>query len=310
MLKVVFLGTPEFAAPCLRGLVEAGHRICLVVTQPDRPKGRGRKTVAPPVKTAADEMGLPLFQPVAIRSDDAIARIAGQSPDVLVVAAFGQLLPEPLLTVAPGGAVNVHASLLPRFRGPAPIQWAVIRRETETGITTMQMDTGIDTGDILLTAATAIQRTDTAGTLHDRLKDMAPALLIRTLEAMEKGRLKPRPQDDSLATYAPLLRKGDGLIDWRQSAGDIEAFVRGMNPWPGAFTRHEGKRLKIFAARPEPDEPSAPPGTVVEVSEAAIRVATGKGTLAVLELQAASGKRQATETFVRGYRLPENEKFH
>jgi methionyl-tRNA formyltransferase len=230
-----------------------------------------------------------------------------QQPDVLVVVAFGQILPQTLIGAVPMGAVNVHASLLPRLRGPAPIQWAVIRGENETGITTMQMDTGIDTGDILLTEKTSVLPDDTAGTLHDRLRDMAPALLVRTLESLEKGRLQPRPQNDTRATYAPLLRKSDGRIDWRTSAKAIEAFVRGMTPWPGAFTHHEGRRLKIFAARPEPESSCAPPGTVVEISEAAIRVATGEGTLAMLELQAASGKRQPVASFVRGYRLSEKE---
>lgn len=307
MLNIVFLGTPDFAVPCLCELFHAGHRLRLVVTQPDRPKGRGRKTVPPPVKTAAEKLRLPVLQPSSIREEEALGQIFEQQPDVLVVVAFGQILPQTLIAAVPMGAVNVHASLLPRLRGPAPIQWAVIRGENETGVTTMQMDTGIDTGDILLTETTSVLPDDTAGTLHDRLRDMAPSLLVRTLESLETGRLQPKPQNDTLATYAPLLRKGDGRIDWRTSAKAIEAFVRGMTPWPGAFTHHEGRRLKIFAARPEPEAPCAPPGTVVEISEAAIRVATGEGTLAVLELQAASGKRQPVASFVRGYRLSEKE---
>jgi methionyl-tRNA formyltransferase len=249
-------------------------------------------------------MGLTVYQPERFRSEESQERMANASPDVLVVVAFGRILPASLLEVPPLGAINVHASLLPRWRGAAPIQWAVAEGDKETGVTTMQMGAGLDTGDILLQRRTAIGPAETAGMLHDRLADMAAPLLVETLQKAREGRLSPRPQDDSRATTAPQLKKEDGRIDWSRSARRLEAFVRGMTPWPGAFTFHGGLRLKIFSCRPEAMTESALPGTVVWSDGGVLQVATGDGALTVLEIQAASGRRMTVAAFLQGYRLP------
>ena len=302
--NIVFFGTPDFAVPSLKILGENGHRVRLVVTQPDRPKGRGRKTAPPPIKSEALKAGYDLVQPTSVRDSALADRLRRVDPDFFVVVAYGGLLPANLLAMARHGAVNVHASLLPKYRGSAPIQWAIINGDAETGVTTMLLDPGMDTGDTLLSRATAIRPDDTASSLHDRLAEMGAGLLADTLTAWGSGTVTPVPQDHGRATYAPILKKSDGRIDWQAPAPAIDAFVRGMTPWPGAFTFHKGKRLKIFATCRLQAETREIPGTVVRGFSGELRVATGSGVLAVTEIQGESGKRLPIAVFLRGCPMP------
>ncbi len=299
------MGTPHFSVPSLKALHAAGHEIALVVTQPDRPRGRGRRVEAPPVKRMAETLGLPVIQPASLRSDDTQQALQAAAADFLIVVAFGRLLRESVLKMPRLGCINVHASLLPKYRGPAPIHWAVINGESQTGVTTMLMDKGLDTGDMLLSATEDISPSDTAGTLHDRLALKGAELLVRTLAAFADGTVQRTVQDHSAATYAPLLRKNDGLIDWRKPAIKLSYFIRGMSPWPGAFTFWKNHRLKIFRSAPaEVSLEGAPPGTVLQAADSGhLVVATGDGALSILELQEASGRRLPVAEFLRGFRL-------
>ncbi|MCP3950841.1 MAG: methionyl-tRNA formyltransferase [Desulfobacterales bacterium] len=304
-LKIIFMGTPEFAVPTLQALHRGGHALPLVITQPDRPKGRGRKTTPPPVKTAANRLGLVVEQPVSIRAADVVEKLKKLEPDFFVVVAMGQILSPDLLDIPRMGAINVHASLLPKYRGAAPIQWALINGEKETGITTMRMDAGLDTGDMLLAAQTQVAADDTAQTLHDRLCRMGADLLIETINGLISNTITPVPQDHELASKAPLLKKNDGHIDWHKPAGAIVSFIRGMTPWPGAFSFMGDRRFKIFAARPVPLTSPAPPGTVIKGFSNELRVATGDQALSILELQAASGKRLPVRDYLIGNPITE-----
>ena len=302
--KVIFMGTPDFAVPVLEALHINNQDVALVVTQPDRPKGRGKKLLPPPVKTAAQKLEYKIVQPPSIRTEKFYNLVKNINPDIIVVVAFGHILPENILASSQLATINIHASLLPKYRGPAPIQWAIINREKETGVTAMLMDKGLDTGDILFDSKIEIAPVDTAGSLHDRLSDLGANLLIRVLESFESGNINAVPQDHSIATYAPLLKKHDGHIDWNKSAVFLEAFIRGMNPWPGAFTFHGKKRLKIFKAGPAAIDVDLPPGSVIKGFADELRIATGKGALSILEIQAASGKRLPVKEFLMGYNLP------
>jgi methionyl-tRNA formyltransferase len=299
-LRIVFMGTPAFAVPSLETLARAGHHLAAVVTRPDRPKGRGRRLTPPPVKVAAEGLGLKVWQPRRLDDPALVADLAAANADFFVVVAFGQILAPSLLAMPRLGAVNVHASLLPRYRGPAPINWAIINREPETGVTTMLMDEGLDTGPILLSAATPITGDDTAATLSERLSRMGADLLVATLERLAAGNLVPRPQDPAAATTAPLLAKTDGRIDWTRPAEAIEALVRGLNPWPGAFTFCSDQRLKIWRAHPAREVRHAPAGTVLAGFSDELRVMAGQGAVCIDELQSASGKRLSTAAFLRG----------
>jgi len=299
---LIFMGTPEFAVPSLEALHQGGYSVLCVVTRPDRPKGRKRHPAPSPVKIVAENKGYPVLQPESIRSGAILEKIRSLKPDVIVVVAFGAILPEVLLKIPPYGALNIHASLLPKYRGPAPIQWAVINGDHETGVTIMQMDAGLDTGNILGVATTPISNQDTGQTLHDRLSRMGAKLLVKTLEKMISGTLRPVPQDQDRATYAPMLKKCDGHIDWKASAETIDRCIRGLIPWPGAFTLWGEKTIRIFRARVEMESVPEPPGMVLE-SEGGLKVATGKGTLGILELQVASGRRMVVQHFLRGNRI-------
>ncbi len=299
-LRIVFMGTPKFAVPALTAIHERGHRIVQVVTQPDRPKGRGRLLTPPPVKNTALALGLPVSQPPRVKDPGAVAAIQALDPDVIVVVAYGQLLSAALMDIPRLGSINIHASLLPKYRGAAPIQWAIIRREPETGITTMMMDAGMDTGDILLTAPTPIGDDETAQTLHDRLALMGGDLIVDTLEGLARGAITPRPQDPALATVAPMLKKSDGIIDWQQSAVDIDARIRGLTPWPGAVTTIGGKRVKLLEAKTVSMPESAAPGTVLRRFDNQLVVATGHDALSIVRIQAPSGKQLAIADFLRG----------
>jgi methionyl-tRNA formyltransferase len=301
--RIVFMGTPDFSVPALESLQAAGHEIVLVVTQPDRPKGRGRKVEPPPVKKSAQRLGLPVIQPDTLRDDATRQLLQAAAADLFIVVAFGHLLRESVLKIPRQGCINVHASLLPRYRGPAPIHWAVINGEKETGVTTMMMDKGLDTGDILLAARETIAATDTAGTLHDRLARLGSRLLCQTLDAFADGTIRRNPQDHSGATYAPLLKKTDGLIDWKKPSARIESFIRGMSPWPGAFTFWKNTRLKIFGSEVAATATPGVPGTVLGGMPDRLTVATGDGALSILELQSASGNRLPASELLRGFRI-------
>jgi len=301
------MGTPEFAVPSLKALHESHHQIALVVTQPDRPKGRGRNVIPPPIKTMASNLNLPIIQPKSLKTKEFEDLVAGLKPDFITVVAFGQILTENILSYPRLGTINVHASLLPKYRGPAPINWAIINGERETGVTTMLMEKELDTGDILLTEKEPITTQDTALDLHDRLSAIGAKLLVKTIEAFANDSIHPAPQDHSKATYAPMLNKNDGQLDWEKPAKTLEQLIRGMTPWPGTFTFHENNRLKIFKAKPVIKNFQESPGTVLDSFADELVIATGKGALSILEIQGPSGKRLAIKNFLHGYKLEPGE---
>ena len=294
------MGTPDVAVPTLKALHQSKHEILLVVTQPDRRKGRGRKLSAPPVKSVALELGYDVLQPESVKTDEFKTTIAALNPDYLVVVAFGQVIPKAVLETPDKAAINLHASLLPKYRGPAPIQWAIIKREKETGVTTMLMDEGLDTGDMLLTRKVEISNRETSGTLHERLANVGAGLVLETLDKLADGSISPVPQDEGQSSYAPLLKKQDGRIDWSRPAKEIESFIRGVNPWPGAFTFCDERRLKIYSAQYLDMETGAEPGTVLVGFPCELRVATGDGALVLEEIQGASGKCLLIKDFLCG----------
>ncbi|MBT8332137.1 MAG: methionyl-tRNA formyltransferase [Deltaproteobacteria bacterium] len=297
------MGTPDFAVPSLQVLHQEGYHLKRIVTQPDRPRGRGRKPAPPPVKQKALALQLHLLQPERPNSTEFAEQLLQIQPDLLVVIAYGHLLSEKILQIPKIGAINVHASLLPNYRGPAPIQWAIINGETQTGVTTMFMDAGMDTGDMLISRPEPILPTDTAATLHDRLAMLGADTLRQTLQQLADQTLQSAQQDHDKATYAPLLKKQDGRIDWQKSAAELEPFIRGMTPWPGAFTFHNQNRLKIFKSAPLDQTIAAPAGTILKGFPDELVVATGKGALSNFEIQGPSGKRLKIADFLRGYQL-------
>ena len=298
--RVIFMGTPDFAVPCLARLVEISD-VVAVVTQPDRPKGRGQKLLPPPVKVFAQEHGIAVYQPVRVKATDFVDVLRGLAPDLIVVVAFGQILSKEILSLPPLGCINVHASLLPRYRGAAPMQWAIMRGEKATGVTTMFMDEGLDTGDMLMRETLPITQAMTAAELHDAMMKLGADVLEKTLFSLSEGTLKRTPQDDALSTYAPLLDKEVGRIDWKKSAQEIHDLVRGLNSWPGAYTMLEGQKFKIWRTRLA--EGTAEPGEIVSVTKQGLLVGTGEGMLEILELQAPSKKKMAAGDYVRGHGL-------
>jgi methionyl-tRNA formyltransferase len=302
-MRIVFMGTPEFAVPSLKALIESEDEVVAVVTQPDKPKGRGLEVTSPPTKVLAEKHGIPVFQPQKIKTEEFFNELKKFSPDLICVAAYGKILPKNILELPPYGCINVHASLLPKYRGAAPINWAIIRGEKVTGITTMKMDEGMDTGDMLLKREIPIDDEDTGETLSEKLSHVGALLLIETIRLLKEGKLTPIPQDHSQATYAPMLKKEDGNIEWKKPAEDIRNLIRGTLPWPGAYTTLDGKLLKIYKARVS--EGSGKPGEVIKSEFGILRVATGKGALDILELQIEGGKRLKTEEFLRGRRIKE-----
>ena len=302
-MRIVFMGTPEFAVPSLESLLRSDVTVVGVVTQPDRPKGRGRTLAAPPVKLLSLKQGLPLLQPTKMKDPAFLDALKAWTPDYIVVTAFGRILPPAILAI-PRGCVNVHASLLPKYRGAGPIQWAIINGERETGITTMLMDEGMDTGPMLLQEATPILPDDTAGSLSARLADIGGRLAVETLRRLKEGTVSPRPQDHAQATMAPLLKKEDGLIDWAMDAPAIANRIRGMSPWPGAYTYAKDDRLTVWTAAPSEGRGNASiPGAIVEVKKDAILVAAGTGHLAVTEIQPANGRRMSVAQYLSGHPL-------
>jgi len=307
-MRLVFMGTPEFAVPSLEALLRAddadNFTVVGVVTQPDRPKGRGQEVAIAPVKQVCLRENLPLLQPVKMKDPAFLDALRAWRPDLIAVAAFGRILTPTILAIPPKGCINVHASLLPKYRGAGPIQWAIIRGERETGITTMLMDEGMDTGAILLQETIAIQPDDTTGSLSVRLAEAGGRLLVETLRRLQAGTLLPCPQDHSQATLAPLLKKEDGLIDWALEAVAIANRVRGMSPWPGAYTYAKDDRWLIWRASAL-DRPAsaAPPGTIVEVKKEGLLVATGRGLLSIAEFQSANSRRMNVAQYLAGHPL-------
>lgn len=308
-MRIVFMGTPEFAVPSLEALLKSAHQIVGIVTQPDRPKGRGRSLSPPPVKLVAQREGLPLLQPLKIKTPDFLDALASWKPDLIAVTAFGRILHAPILNLPPMGCVNVHGSLLPKYRGAAPVQWAVINGETETGITTMLMDEGMDTGPILLQERIPILPEDTAGTLAPRLAVLGGRLLVETIAQLKAGTLAARQQDHAQATMAPLLKKEDGLLDWGMNAQALAHRVRGLSPWPGAYTFSGQERWNIWRAIALHKPAQDVPGTIAEVTKHSLKVATGNGTLELLEIQTANSKRMSVGQFLAGHRLTPGGRF-
>lgn len=295
---VIFMGTPAFACPTLQTLIDRGERLLAVITQPDRPKGRGQMLMQPPVKELALKHGIPVYQPLKVRDPAFVQVIRDLQPELIVVVAFGQILPKTLLDIPPQGCINVHASLLPRYRGAAPLNWCIINGETETGVTTMLMDPGLDTGPMLLKRSAPIDENEDIVSVHDRMSVMGAELLADTLDSCRAGRIEPQAQDDSLTCYAPLLKKEDGLVNWGRDARAIHNQVRGMAVWPGAYTFLDGQTLKLFRTRVA--DGSGLPGSVLRAGKGVFEVACLSGSLFVEELQLAGKKRLDCISFLAG----------
>jgi len=302
-MRLAFLGTPAFAVPTLERLVQRGHRVLAAITQPDRPKGRGQTLAPPPVKEAALRLGLPVYQPERIKRPEAVDYLRNLAPEAMVVVGYGQIIPQSILDIPALGILNVHASLLPKYRGAGPIQWSIVNGETVTGVTIMRIDAGLDTGPMLLKAETTIGADETAIELGRRLSTMGADLLVEAVGAL--AGILPEPQDNAQATYAPMLKKEDGRIDWRRSAAQIHNQVRGMTPWPGAHTTFRGAALQIWRARPIDAIAGQTPGTLLGVKP--LLVACGAGALELVEVQVEGRKRMAAADFANGHRLVENE---
>lgn len=299
-LKTIFMGTPDFAVPCLE-VLQAKTEVLAVITQPDRPKGRGHNLQASPVKQKALEYNLPVLQPEKIKTEEFTAELERLQPDLIVVVAFGQILSQRILDIPPLGCVNVHASLLPRYRGAAPIHWSIINGEKETGVTTMLMDAGLDTGDMLLKDKVTITEEMTTEELHDQLMAMGGKLLAETIDGLANGTITPEKQDDSISNYAGMLNKETGHIDWSKSAVEIHNIIRGLNSWPVAWSMKDGKNYKFWRTKVENRNSDKAPGTVVELRKNSFCLATGEGLLEVLEIQPPSKKRMSAGDLLRGH---------
>lgn len=307
-VRVVFMGTPDFAVPILQALVEGPYQVVGVVTQPDRPKGRRRILTAPPVKKVAVELGIPVYQPERLRDPESVRQVHALRPDLIVTAAYGQILPESILAKPTYGCINVHASLLPKYRGGAPIHWAIINGEKETGISIMYMVKEMDAGDILAQQAIPISKQDHVGSLHDRLSQLGAEMIKELLPSLIKGEVQPVPQDHRQATYAYNIRPEDEWIDWSQTAEQIDCRIRGLHPWPVASTSWQQKRLKIWWGEPIAEHSTQPPGTILKMENDGIFVATGKGILKITELQLAGRKRMSTAVFLGGTQMKVGER--
>ena len=299
-LKTIFMGTPDFAVPCLE-VLQAKTEVLAVITQPDRPKGRGHNLQASPVKQKALEYNLPVLQPEKIKTEEFTAELEKLQPDLIVVVAFGQILSQRILDIPPLGCVNVHASLLPRYRGAAPIHWSIINGEKETGVTTMLMDAGLDTGDMLLKDIVAITEEMTTEELHDQLMAMGGKLLAETIDGLANGTITPEKQDDSISNYAGMMNKETGHVDWSKSAVEIHNLIRGLNSWPVAWSMKDGKNYKFWRTKVENRNSDKAPGTVVELRKNSFCLATGEGLLEVLEIQPPSKKRMSAGDLLRGH---------
>jgi methionyl-tRNA formyltransferase len=305
-MRLAFLGTPSFAVPTLEAIVAAGHDVVAVVTQPDRPRGRGQQAAAPPVKEAALRLGLPVFQPERIRRPEAVEHLRGLALDAMVVVGYGQIIPQNVIDLPPLGIINVHASLLPKYRGAGPIQWAILNGETRTGVTTMRIDAGLDTGDMLLKAETEIGPEETAIELGKRLATMGAQLLVQTLPGLAAAAIVPEKQDPAQATYAPLLKKEDGRIDWSRPAAAVHNQARGLQPWPGAYTTFRGQTLHVWRAGVRNQGSGVrDAGSILSLRPFVVQC--GEGALELLEVQLEGRKRISASDFVNGQRVTENE---
>ncbi len=309
-MKVIFMGTPDFAVPSLKAIAQA-HEVIAVVTQPDKRKGRGKAIVFSPVKEEALKLGIPVLQPHKVREEEFVEELRKLEPDVIVVAAFGQILPESILLLPPYGCINIHASLLPKYRGAAPIQWAVIEGEKESGITTMYMSKGLDTGDMIDKVSTPLSVKETGESLHDKLATLSGPLILKTLESLQDGTAVRTKQNDEESCYAPMLDKETGRIDWNDPADRIERLVRGLNSWPSAYTDLSGRILKIWEAEVVDDPMSeATPGTIVSVEKDSFSVMTGKGQLKITSLQLQGKRRMSTHDFLLGNPMKEGQRLN
>lgn len=307
--KIIFMGTPLFAVPSLRALMDAGHEILAAVTRPDKPRGRGLAPLPSPVKLLALEKGIPVLEPVKLRDESFTAGLKSLGPDLIAVVAYGKILPPAVLSLPPKGCINLHASLLPKYRGAAPINRAIMNGEKETGVCTMLMDEGMDTGDKLICERVPIGEDDTAEDLARMLSEKGAAVLLKTIDLVVRDAIRPVPQDDSLATYAPVLKKEDGRVDWTRSGIEIKDQVRGLYPWPGAFTCRKGSLLKIHrGVAKESSALAGEPGTVLDAGRDGIFVACGKGAFLITELQPENKKRMSAAEFVAGYRISKGER--
>jgi methionyl-tRNA formyltransferase len=302
-LKIVFMGTPDFALASLDKLIDGGYEIAAVVTQPDRPKGRGKKLTPPPVKERALGAGLRVLQPERVKDSGFIEALKELSPDIIIVVAYGQILPEEIINLPAMGCINVHASLLPKYRGAAPINWCIINGESRTGVTTMYMDKGMDTGDILLQRETEIGENETAGELHDRLAALGADLLLETLEGLQRNEVERKAQDHSAATYAPQLDRETGRVDWNSDAKSIYNLIRGTNPWPGCYTVYKGERMKLWEAKVLEQKSRGTAGKVLEAGHGGMLVQAGSGTLLVTKIQMPSSRVMTVDEYLRGNSL-------
>lgn len=309
-MKIIFMGTPDFAVGALEAIIKAGHEVVCVVTQPDKPKGRGKEIQFPPVKECALRYDIPVFQPAKIKTEEAVEVLRSYDAELFVVAAFGQILSSEILHMPKYGCINIHASLLPKYRGAAPIQWAILDGEKQTGVTIMQMNEGLDTGDMLTKVVVPISEQETGDSLHDKLMEAGARLVVETIPKIAQGSLTPEKQDDSQSCYAKMLQKSLGNIDWNKEAIVLERLIRGLNSWPGSYTRFRNKNLKIWEAQCSQSEgKTAEPGTVTAVSRETIEVQTGAGTLILKSVQPEGKKRMAVKDFLLGYPVKAGERF-
>mgnify|MGYP003371673219 FL=1 len=307
-MRVIFMGTPDFATGTLEEIVKAGHEVAGVVTQPDKPKGRGKTMMPTPVKETALKYNLPVYQPKKVREPEFVELLRSLKPDVMVVAAFGQIITKEILEMPKYGCINVHASLLPAYRGAAPIQWAVINGDKESGVTIMQMDEGIDTGDMIEKAVVPIAEDETGGSLFDKLSHTGAKLCVKVLRDLEEGTaVREKQPEESTTPYAKMIDKKMGEVDWKKSAKEIEQLIRGLNPWPSAYTKVHGKTLKLWRAKVLLETSQMNPGQIVKVTKDSLAVQTGQGMLEIQELQLEGKKRMDTSSFLRGYALAEGE---
>lgn len=299
-MKIVFMGTPEFAVPCLQKIIDEGHEVVAVVTQPDKPKGRGKKLAMPPVKELALKYDIPVYQPLKAREESFVDTLKEMNPELIVVVAFGQILPKSILDIPKYGCVNVHASLLPRYRGAAPLNWVIINGEEKTGVTTMYMDEGLDTGDMILKSEIPLDDEITAGELHDKMRIDGAKVLKETIDLIEKGEAPREKQSNENTCYSPIMNKSLGNIDWNKSAIDIHNLVRGINPWPSAYTTYEGQTMKIWKTKVIDKNSDKDPGTIISVDKEGINVSTSEGIVQIKEIQMAGKKRMEVPEYIKG----------
>jgi methionyl-tRNA formyltransferase len=301
--RIIFMGTPDFAVPALRHLLDGPDKVVAVVTQPDRPKGRGKKLSPPPFKTIAEQAGIPVLQPTKIRTEEFAQTLRSYQPDLIVVAAYGRILPATILELPRLGCINIHGSLLPRHRGAAPIQWALIRGDEQAGVSIMQMDVGMDTGDVLLPAAIPVAKDETAGTLFVKLADLGGTTLMQALDLLRQNKLIPTSQDHSLATPAPPLNKEDGCLDWNKPAGELHCLIRGLDPWPAAYSFIDGQRFRLFSPEVIHKKCSQPAGTLILADSQGLLIATTDDCLLIKEIQPEGKKRMTVEAYLCGHPL-------